>query len=217
MLRIVALLILLGAGCSHAAHQCPQAAVGRLPAATDPTAANLDLPPPESLPDLSAVRLGLKQVPSNSDVILEFALTNVGHLPVTITSNPGFGLRSFDGGREDEFELQLLDARGRWVPFRCTDCRLAMHQAEVAALQPGQTRTYSFSLMPACYSLVPGERLSFIATYANLFERDPRRRLKDVPVVHAASWIEIVVPAGWADRGAAQQGVAAPNATPTRT
>jgi hypothetical protein len=216
MVRIAPLLILLVAGCSHAAHQCPQATVGRSPAAADPTAADLDLPPPEPLPDLSAVRLGLKQVSSDSDVIFEFALTNVGRLPVTITDNPGFGLRSFDGGREDEFAFQLLDARGRWIPSQCTDCRLAMHQAEVAALQPGQTRKFSFSLMPGCYSLVPGEHLSFIATYANLFERDPRRHPKDVQVVQPPGWIEIVVPARWPDRGAAQPGVAADGAARRR-
>jgi hypothetical protein len=62
--------------------------------------------------------------------------------------------------------------------------------------------------MEGCYSLVPGEHLSFIATYANLFA-DGSVPSKDLPEVQPSGWIEVTVPMGWPDRGAAQHGVAA--------
>jgi hypothetical protein len=208
-LFMIAIVFVIG-GCGHMGHSAGGSTAASSVSATPP---EVELAPSRPLPNLSGLRLTLKQGASGTNVILEFTLANAGSTPVKITNNPRFGHRTFGGHREDEFEIQLIDRRGRWIPYRCTDCRLGLFQAEEALLQPGEVRTFSLSLMPGCYSFAPGERLSFIATFANIFEEDTTTT-RIFPEVQPSGWIDIVVPLGWQDEEAAQQGVAPVDRSP---
>ena len=214
MRTFLSVVILALAACGHVQSKSPVPAgssggpVGAAPKGQEAA-------PSEPLPSLSGLRLGLRQLPSTSDVALEVALTNAGTTSVRITTNARFAHRRFDGHREAEIEIQLLDARGRLIPFQCSDCRFGLHIPEVSPLQPGQTRAFTLSLAGGCYDLVPGEHLSFIATYANLFSEDPIPTT-NVPDVQPSDWLSVVVPTGWSSGGAAQPGVAADGAARRR-
>ena len=111
--------------------------------------------------------------------------------------------------------ITIEDARGRLVPVQCISCPIRIYQPEKLLLPPRQSQSFSVSLTHGCYSLVPGERLSFIATYANLRDDEPIPS-REVPVVRAPGWINITVPLGWPDDDAAEQGVASAGASPRR-
>lgn len=191
------LLLAIMAVTSSCGHAARPSDTGTLGEGTAGTCGRSEAEPASNahLPDLSGLGLFLRQVASETEVIIEFALTNTGSSPVKITDNPRFGDREFCGVRRDEFEIQIMDSRGRLISYRCSDMR-GPHQPIQTVLQPGQSQVFSHTLWNACYSLVAGERLSFIATFADLFDTElsQRRRL---PVVHAEGWIDLVVPQGW--------------------
>lgn len=197
------------AGCEHpVARSATSASVlsGTRPLASDP------------LPDLSTLRLAMKQVPSGTDVTFEFTLTNTGREPVQITTNPRFRDRTMapvgDRGRDTEVEFRIEDQQGRLVPAQCLfSSAWRGYRAETVLLSPGQNRSFSFSLMQKCYSLVSGERLSVSASYANLFD-DEARAARGVPVVRAPASFGVVVPPGWPVDQATQQGYASDRVAP---
>ncbi len=155
--------------------------------------------PGETLPDISGLRLSFRQVASERDVKIELALKNAGPGSVRITTNPRFDHRTFDGSRMAEFAFQIIDARGRWIANGCIENK-SPFEPHVEPLPAGQTRTFALSLDRHCYDLVPGEQLSFIATYANLFSQMFfRERTKSLPDVQPSDWIELVVPRAWSN------------------
>ena len=203
-MRILALpLIACAASCGHApAHH---ATVSSAASNSVDLAAPQDVegPATESVPDVSALRLDIKQVASPTEVAFELRLTNGGPVPIKITTNPHFGHRTFAGHREGEFEIQLDDARGRSIPFQCIVDRLGTYQSDEALLQSAQTHVFTFSLDHGCYDLVPGEKLSFIATYASRFWGGAQGA-RGLPDVQPPDWVKVVVPDGWSNGGAAQ-------------
>ena len=209
-------LMVCAAGCGHggARPMASGSSASGTPAGatTRPDAGAIASDP---LPDLSTLRLAVKQVASVRVVNIELTLTNVGSRPVEITANPQFENRPSDGFREGEVEFRLEDARGRSVPVQCIMCRMRAYEAERSLLAPGQSATLYLSLTPGCYSLVPGERLSFEASYANLYGR-VSVPVREVPIVHTSGWSNITVPLDWPDGAAARQGVAADGAPPRR-
>jgi hypothetical protein len=171
------------------------------------------------LPDLSTLRLSVKQVPSATDVTFEVALINSGRDSVQTTTNPLFMDRTMapigDRGRDAEVEFRLEDAQGRLVPVQCLFGPRNGYRADKSLLAPGQTQTFSFSLLHRCYSLVPGERLSLSASYANL-PGDETQPAIGLPVVRAPDPISVVVPLGWPEDDATKYGYASDRPTRSR-
>jgi hypothetical protein len=193
------------ANCAHPSvrHQDPV----RTNPATETTNISKDVALGEVVADLSSLRMVQRQVPSNTEVTIELTLTNAGSSPITITMNPRQGHRDICGRyRNDEIEIQIMDMRGRVVPYRCTELP-GLYRPTFSPLRPGQSHSITFSLDRHCYSLIPGERLAFIATYANL-PRKGAPQPTPTSVVQPSGWIDVIVPSEWPDRDATQPGVA---------
>lgn len=157
--------------------------------------------PTEPLPDLSSLRFDVVQMVSDKEIVFSMTLTNAGTTPVRITTNPRVDDRSFDRSHDSEIEMQLVDSRRRPIFFGCTDRNMGAGARKIRDLGPGESINFSERLDPFCYDLVRGEKLSFIATYANLFagSLEDRRGLP-IPKVSSPEWLEIVVPADWPEK-----------------
>lgn len=139
----------------------------------------------------------MRQVAADDDVTIELKLTNLGPGDVRITANPRFGHRTLESARRAEVEFQLVDSRGRLILDGCTDCG-GRQDPEKVVLPAANSRVFTLSLDPNCYNLIPGERLSFIATYANIFASMVfREDVGTLPDVQPSGWLEVVVPSGW--------------------
>jgi hypothetical protein len=156
--------------------------------------------PSEALPDLSRIHLELQQGPSVDEVVVWVTLRNDGPNPTKITMNPRFDNRTFDDDRGAEVLIQVEDARGRLLVDRCLRCMGRPFEADIRELPSGESARFSYRFEHGCYSLVPGERLSFIATYANLFAaRLKHTTAQRIPVVQARAWLTVTVPEKWPD------------------
>jgi hypothetical protein len=160
----------------------------------DPDSLAFDAPS-QALPDLSKIHVELQQAPSPREVVVWVTLRNDGPNPTKITMNPRFDSRRFDDDRDAEVLVQVEDARGRLLIDRCIRFMGKPFDAKIRELPPRGSARFSYQLADGCYDLVPGETLSFGATYANLFAPKLRHTASQkLPVARAQGWIKVLVP-----------------------
>lgn len=140
------------------------------------------------------------QIPSGAAIELKITVTNSNRdRAFWINRTPGVGDNSGPPPREDEIEIQLVDARLRRVGSSCAEARGAPGRINFELLPPKQSFETIYVIDPQCHLLIPGETLWMRASYLTTNsgpEAPPGALVLEKPVA-TGGWQQIVVPRDW--------------------
>ena len=146
-----------------------------------------------------ALSLKMGQLPQQSEIVLKFSIMNVSRERVMWVSSSPRVRNGPSASGESEIEFRLTDHNMREVLPHCTVGEWDHEPPVYVALPPGQSVKTTYTLIPGCYLLDPGEILSAIAIYSSVADRpdNPPESTVFHGSVDTGSWQQVVVPKEW--------------------
>jgi hypothetical protein len=149
----------------------------------------------------NGLTLKLEQLPSANELVVKFTLTNTTkEQSFFVHSRPDFE-HHVGSDRMADVSILVVDMHNREVRSQCTAMPRGFSPSDFGPLSPGRSLEFAYTFNPNCYSLVPGEALSMLASYMSAVDwpdAQPGTVAIDEPV-YTALRNKIIVPSGWKD------------------
>jgi hypothetical protein len=129
----------------------------------------------------SIASLSVTSQKANGHISLTFTLTNRSTAPLWINRRLAVEEESCRQ-QVGEIRIRVVDARGRIVPFACSQRALPAQATDYGILLPSEKATSTFNDFDECYFVEEGEKLTVSAFYLDAVSTPPPPRTGSLPL-----------------------------------